>query len=133
MWLSKIKPSGEIMTVMMDTHDFLEKFPVVGPALGIALPTKLVAVTPPMFSNIYSMGTKTFKRAVEEGRVTAPVAPRTANNLKADAPFQEYGKKAIESMQEFANATGNPDAVMREWQRQAAVPVVVGDIDTDEK
>lgn len=56
--LIKVEPNGNLTGYMSDLHDFLEKAPVIGPALDKALPTQVLAVSPPMQSNIYSVLTR---------------------------------------------------------------------------
>lgn len=53
--LMKIEPNGDITGYMSDLHDFLDKVPVVKDVLNYTLPTKVLAVSTPMQSNIYSV------------------------------------------------------------------------------
>lgn len=68
--LFKIEPNGNITGYMSDLHDFLEKTPVLGPTLDAALPKKVLAVSPPMQTNVYSLYTaESNKRGVyKEGK-----------------------------------------------------------------
>lgn len=53
--LMKVEPNGNITGYMSDLHDFLDKVPGVKNVLEYTLPTKVLAVSPPMQSNIYSV------------------------------------------------------------------------------
>ena len=53
--LMKIEPNGNITGYMSDLHDFLDKVPGIKNVLEYTLPTKVLAVSPPMQSNIYSV------------------------------------------------------------------------------
>lgn len=53
--LMKIEPNGNLTGYMSDLHDFLDKVPAVKNVLEYTLPTKVLAVSPPMQSNIYSV------------------------------------------------------------------------------
>ena len=48
----KVEPDGKFFAVMSDEHDFLEKTPVLGKAVGEYLPNKLLAVTPPIHGDV---------------------------------------------------------------------------------
>jgi hypothetical protein len=56
--LMKIEPNGNITGYMSDLHDFLDKVPVVKDILNYTLPTKVLAVSTPMQSNIFSIMSK---------------------------------------------------------------------------
>jgi hypothetical protein len=60
-WLMKLDKDGNMMSVISDKHDFLEKVPVFGKAVDLELPKKLVAVTPPMWSNVKNVMQKQLK------------------------------------------------------------------------
>lgn len=47
-----LKNNGEYYSVISDVHNFLEKIPVVGKAVGTALPQDVIAVTPPIVGNV---------------------------------------------------------------------------------
>lgn len=51
--LYKVYPDGRMMGMMTDVHDWMENVPVLGKALDKALPTKVVAVTPPLHGDIW--------------------------------------------------------------------------------
>lgn len=53
--LTKITPDGRLVSVMSDEHNFLEAMPVVGKLITQHLPNRLVAVTPPIFGDIYKI------------------------------------------------------------------------------
>ena len=53
--LIKIEPNGNVTGYMSDLHDFLEKVPGLGQGLAYSLPKKVLAVSPPMQSNVYSL------------------------------------------------------------------------------
>lgn len=73
--LMKVEPNGNITGYMSDLHDFLDKVPGVKNVLEYTLPTKVLAVTPPMQSNIYTVMSEaaTAKKFGEEA-----VSKRTA-------------------------------------------------------
>lgn len=48
----KVETDGKFFGIMSDEHDFLEKAPVLGKAVGAYLPNKLLAVTPPIHGDI---------------------------------------------------------------------------------
>lgn len=59
--LIKLEPDGTMTGYMSDLHDFLEKAPGLGTVLKRALPTQVLAVSPPMQASIYGI--------VQPGRV----------------------------------------------------------------
>ena len=83
--LIKVEPNGNITGYMSDLHDFLEKVPVVGQSLDKALPTQVLAVSPPMQSNIYSVLTqKRVDRATFPGGQGVFSEPRPSRMKEAD-------------------------------------------------
>lgn len=55
----KVTPNGQITGYMSDVHDFLENAPVIGKLLKRTLPTKILAVTPPMQTSVERLMGKT--------------------------------------------------------------------------
>lgn len=53
--IMKVEPNGNITGYMSDLHDMFDKVPIVKDILNYTLPTKMLAVTPPMQSNVYSI------------------------------------------------------------------------------
>ena len=121
--LIKIEPNGNITGYMSDLHDFLEKTPVLGQGLGYALPKKVLAVSPPMQSNVFTLMSKesTEKRYGREGvarRTTTPDFPENERvlaeqRLREAAALKpskaEIGRQALQSAGNvglFANAMG---------------------------
>jgi hypothetical protein len=84
--LMKVEPNGNITGYMSDLHDFLENVPVAGKYLARSLPTQVVAVSPPMQTNIYSfIAKKKVDRVYGEG---------TQSEMKVPRPEPEGGKAA---------------------------------------
>lgn len=54
--ITKVLPNGRAISFISDVHDFAEKIPVVGPALGKLLPETNIAVVGPLHTDI--LGTK---------------------------------------------------------------------------
>jgi hypothetical protein len=89
--LMKVEPNGDVTGYMSDLHDFLEKVPVLGKALEKSLPTQVLAVSPPMQTNIYSFTSKKkVDRVYGEG---------TQEAMKVARPEPAQGQAA-----EFADA-----------------------------
>lgn len=87
--LIKVEPNGNLTGVMSDVHDFLEKTPGLGPALSYSLPTTVLAVTPPMQANVYTiMGKKTTATAF------GPAGEKRRLDLKTDMPVPEAARSA---------------------------------------
>lgn len=87
--LIKIEPNGNVTGYMSDLHDFLEKVPVVGQGLAYSLPKKVLAVSPPMQTNVYSVMSKDVTKSTfgEEGmkkRVDIPEFPADERALAVD-------------------------------------------------
>lgn len=83
----KVEPNGSLTGYASDLHDFLDKAPVVGAALNQALPTQVLAVTPPMQTNVFSISTlrtdmdqmkKIYGKDIEERFVDQPSVPDEA-------------------------------------------------------
>ena len=81
-FLTKIDPDGTLTSFMIDKHDFMERVPVLGPAMnrGI-LPNQLVAVTPPMKGNIYNISKK-LRDNYESPKHFHQVRPRASQGTK---------------------------------------------------
>jgi len=94
--LMKVHPNGDLTGYLSDLHDFLEKTPVLGKMLDKAMPTQVLAVTPPMQTNIYSVRTKKTieKKYGEEGlkkRVSPPQIDQVGEQAQALKRIQEAG------------------------------------------
>jgi hypothetical protein len=109
-WTMKVDPDGTLMSVISDKHDFLEKTPGLGRALGEALPNDLVAVTPPMFANIKKIRKKQFKDDVPE---------RAVSGVQRQKKSKEAPVKRL--LEEFVEAAPSPQGVQAERLKQAGL------------
>jgi len=80
--LIKIEPDGSILGVMSDKHDFLEKVPVLREAQKGALPTEVIAVTPPMRAHL---------RKVRKRQMDMPYVGKDLPSAKKGTPFDLSG------------------------------------------
>ena len=96
--LVKVEPDGNLTGYASDLHDFLNKVPVVGAALNQALPTQVLAVTPPMQTNVFSISTlrtdmdqmkKIYGKDIEERFVDQPSVPDEATATAAKRRVEE--------------------------------------------
>tara|TARA_R110000868_G_scaffold6326_4_gene35998 strand:- start:1482 stop:3380 length:1899 start_codon:yes stop_codon:yes gene_type:complete len=53
--LVHVKPNGDLTGMASDLHDFFNELPVVGVGLKQLMPNQVLAVTPPMKTNIFSI------------------------------------------------------------------------------
>ena len=90
-YIAKVSPDGRIMAVISDEHNFLEKTPVLGPALESFLPNRALSVTPPMHYDLRG-GRKTVK----------PEQPKDKKNVKQslfDIETAQPSKEALRAEQ----------------------------------
>ena len=103
--LIKIEPNGNLTGVMSDVHDFLEKLPGLGQALSYSLPTTVVAVTPPMQANVFTvMGKGTTEAAF------GPAGTARRIDLKTDMPVPDAARSAAAKERLTATAALRPSA-----------------------
>lgn len=115
--LMKVEPNGNITGYMSDLHDFLDKVPGVKNVLEYTLPTKVLAVTPPMQSNVYSVMSvsSTAKKFGDEGVSKRVEYPSAAGEQAA----------AMERVRESGNIKPSTGEVVRQ-SGQAAQNVMAG-------
>ena len=53
--LMRVEPDGTLTSIASDLHDFGDKLPGINKLLDDALPNQVLAVTPPMQSNVFSL------------------------------------------------------------------------------
>jgi len=110
-WVMKIDKDGTMMTVISDKHDFLEKIPAVGKDIARALPNDLIAVTPPMFTNV-----KNIMRKQAKG---LPPAERAVSGVSRKSKPKEATTLTL--LEEFVAAKPSEQAVKREKMIQAGM------------
>jgi hypothetical protein len=115
--LYKVKPDGEFFTVISDKHDFLEKFPVLGPAASKLLPEQLVAVTPPIHGNVYSR-----KALKDYGQ--APKYQLSSTKIKNERGQVGTDTTWNKDLQGIADYEADPDLLRAEQMRSAALPTM---------
>lgn len=81
--LIKIEPDGSILGVMSDKHDFLEKVPALREAQKAALPTEVIAVTPPMRAHL---------RKIRKRQMDMPYVGKDLPSAKKGTPFDLSGE-----------------------------------------
>jgi len=87
--LIKIEPNGNVTGYMSDLHDFLEKVPGLGQGLAYSLPKKVLAVSPPMQSNVYTLMSEAktsdiFGKAGMAKRKPIPSFPENERSVAVD-------------------------------------------------
>lgn len=102
-YVTKVNPSGRIMTVVSDEHNFLEKVPGVGTAVTRALPNRSLSATAPM---IFDATKK---------------APKTTG-AKIDKPEAD----TIESLDRIAKAKPSKEALRAERQINTGAGMITG-------
>ena len=96
-WLTKLDPDGTMTTFMIDKHDFLEKGPT-GPIVKGLLPNDVVAISPPMVSNIKQLRTvKRPDRQVNKKKIKGEVLRANERHLQVQHP-QGWGGTGVEHM-----------------------------------
>ena len=60
--LVHVKPNGDLTGIASDLHDFFNEAPVAGPLLKQLMPSQVIAVTPPMQTNVFSISTLRSKK-----------------------------------------------------------------------
>lgn len=77
--IAKVFPDGSMQNYMFDTHDFLEKAPLVGDLINKTLPTKMIAVSGPIYTNFKGVrkGART-KEQLEDFKDSKGRSPVTA-------------------------------------------------------
>jgi len=101
----KIYPDGRILGVTSDLHDFLEKVPGLGQGLKGALPTKVVAITPPLHGDIYNM--PSLKSIKPKNRKKLDTGTDTIESISG---FDFYG----ELLDDISKLTASPSEVFRQ-------------------
>jgi hypothetical protein len=103
--LYKVYPDGRIFGVMSDLHDFLEKVPGLGQGLKGALPTKVVAITPPLYGDVWNMKTAGSKKPKNRKKLdTGVVKDESISN------FDFYG----ELLNDISKITASPSEVFKQ-------------------
>ena len=122
-WLMKVDPSGRLMGVMSDKHDFLEKLPGVGKVVTEALPQDLVAITPPMFTTIQAQKKNQFAKAgLPQAPASVTMVPRTPSPIMGDYTIPEL-------LESYVNAAPSRAGTNRERWRNVGMlsaPLAVG-------
>jgi hypothetical protein len=118
-WLAKVEPDGTMVSVISDKHDFLEKplQKVAGAANKVPgvnmhpeiMDKSLVAVTPPMYSNVKNLMTKQAKNL-----------PKDYKNI-AGVPTPKGGPTNLTLLEEFASAKPSDMGVKAEQLKQAGM------------
>jgi hypothetical protein len=85
--IMRVDPDGTLTAVVSDLHDFGDKIPVLNKILDNSLPNQVVAVTPPMQTNVQSISTlrSTPKKWKEEftNKPTVPQPPPGVSKQQA--------------------------------------------------
>ena len=108
--LYKVYPDGRMLGFMSDLHDFLEKVPVLGQGLSGALPTKVVAITPPLHGDAWNMPTANKNKAKNRQQLDTGVVKD-----ESISGFDYYN----EFLEDISKITANPAEVAK--QRFAAL------------
>lgn len=78
--LMRVEPDGSLTSIASDLHDFGDKLPGINKLLDDALPNQVLATTPPMQSNVFSLSS-------------------LRSNKKDNVPLkEEYGKSVEEKL-----------------------------------
>lgn len=102
-YVAKVNPSGRVMAVVSDEHNFLENVPVVGAAVTRALPNRSLSVTPPMLFD------------------ATKKAPKTSG-AKIDKPEAD----TMESLDRIAKAKPSKEALRAERQINTGAGMLTG-------
>lgn len=108
--LYKVYPDGRMLGFMSDLHDFLEKVPVLGQGLSGALPTKVVAITPPLHGDVWNMKTASRYKPANRKKLDTGVVGDVST-----PKFDFYG----ELLDDISSIAASPAEVAR--QRFAAL------------
>lgn len=110
--VARVYPDGRFQNYMYDTHDFLEKVPVLGKTVGNILPTKMIATSGPIFTRGKDIGppqaiSDLYPSKIEENvaalEALVDVAPSTLGVAKETAGMLSgTGKEALRETREFA-------------------------------
>jgi hypothetical protein len=110
-WVMKIEPDGRLTGVMSDKHDFLEKVPLIGPAVSSLTPKSVLAVSPPMHHNIKRIRKKQFK---------GETSPRGTPKAAEGAPHPK-GETLPSLLEDFVKLRPSDKGVRAEELKQAGL------------
>lgn len=110
--VARVYPDGRFQNYMYDTHDFLEKVPVLGKTVEKVLPTKMIATSGPIFTRGRDIGTpqaisELYPSKIEENvaalEALVDVDPSAFGVAKETVGlFGGTGKEALRETREFA-------------------------------
>lgn len=126
--LIKVEPDGNLTGVMSDVHNFLEKIRIPGtnkvvetPGMKKALPTDVVAVTPPMQTNVVSVS-----RVGKFGDDAEVLRERQGETMKV--PERARSEAARQRLAETSGLTPSGTEVARQSLSQAQDTALVANI-----
>ena len=110
--VARVYPDGRFQNYMYDTHDFLEKVPVLGKTVEKVLPTKMIATSGPIFTRGKDIGppqaiSELYPSKIEENvaalEAVVDLNPSAFGYAKeAVGLFGGIGKEALRETREFA-------------------------------
>lgn len=95
--LVRVDPDGSLTAVVSDLHDFGDKIPVLNTMLDNTLPNQVLAVTPPMQTNVYSISNLR-SSSTKDAELKAEYGEDVTESL-IDAPTKTSGLKKAEARQ----------------------------------
>ena len=120
--LYKVYPDGRITASIADMHDFFENVPVVGQTIDAVLPSKVVAVTPPLHGDIWDNPIISANRAKNRKKLDTGVQRMETpagfdyigdllDDIRAQKPsmkelLRQYGEVGLNTLPVLQAATG---------------------------
>lgn len=117
--ITKVLPSGRAISFISDVHDFLEKAPVVGTALGKLFPETNLAVVGPLHQDI--MGTKWASKAKEKAGLSEDTNRR---QFSLDTDPSRRGSKEV--LEDYINVRPSNLGVAAEIAKMTGTGMMTG-------
>jgi hypothetical protein len=117
--ITKIMPSGRAISFISDVHDFLEKAPVVGKALGKAFPETNLAVVGPLHQDV--LGTKWASKAKEKVGLESDESRR---GISLDIDPTRRGSKEV--LEDYVSVRPSAKGVAAETAKLAGRGMLTG-------
>lgn len=133
--LYRVGTDGNMIGMISDKHDFLEKLWGIGSFLKQQLPRDVIAITPPVRANIFKVGSFTEDQlAGRRGRPQAPLATgRKANPMSPLNPDVSLKQQTLDTMDQIKQLKPSAEGVeaQRDYLLENAFdfssPLLLGD------
>ena len=126
--LVRVDPDGSLTAVVSDLHDFGDKIPVLNTMLDNTLPSQVLAVTPPMQTNVQSISNLR-SSSTKDAELKAEYGENVTEKL-IDAPIKTAGIKKAEAREalDVLNQTPSTGEVLRQTGKKANQASFMGSV-----